>query len=263
MKALILAAGRGSRLGELTASIPKCMVPLAGQVLLQWQRDALIAAGLDAIHVMAGYCADRIEVTGITLTRYPDWEQTNMVGTLWHAREQLSAATTLVAYGDIVYHPDIVRALVDCNADLAITYDTQWEALWRLRNPQDPLADAESFLEEDGHLRRIGGRARSWADARGQYMGMLRFTPAGWAEVEVCLHALGAEKRRTMDMTSLLSALLARGTSIAAVGVAGRWCEVDCVSDIALYESALRQPGWSHDWRWEYTEHPSLHRTET
>ncbi|MCA3238254.1 MAG: NTP transferase domain-containing protein [Curvibacter sp.] len=254
MKALILAAGRGSRLGELTARQPKCMVTLAGRPLLQWQCDAMRAAGLDGIHVMAGYAADHIDVSGITLTRYPDWERTNMVGTLWHARARLAAATTLVAYGDIVYHPGIPRALVDCDADLAITYDTRWEALWRLRNPADPLADAESFLEEGGILRRIGGRAQVWADARGQYMGLLRFTPAGWAEVEAYLHTLGAE-RRALDMTSLLSALLARGTPIAAIGVAGRWCEVDSASDLALYEQALRQPGWSHDWRWDTAGH--------
>ena len=102
----------------------------------------------------------------------------------------------------------------------------------------------------DGWLQRIGGRAQSWADAGGQYMGLLRFTPAGWAAVAAYLRAIGPQGRASLDMTSLLSALLARGTRIAAIGVAGRWCEVDCASDIELYEQQIRQGGWSHDWRW-------------
>ncbi len=250
MKALILAAGRGSRLGQLTADRPKCMVALAGRPLLQWQRDALNAAGLEKIHVMTGYRGDRIDVTGLTLAPYPEWNQTNMVGTLWHARDLLAASPTLVSYSDIVYHPDLPRALVESDADLAITYDTQWDALWRLSNPADPLADAENFRQQDGWLQRIGGRAQSWADAGGQYMGLLRFTPAGWAAVAAYLRAIGPQGRASLDMTSLLSALLARGTRIAAIGVAGRWCEVDCASDIELYEQQIRQGGWSHDWRW-------------
>lgn len=256
MKALILAAGRGSRLGSLTDEQPKCMVPLCGRALLAWQRDALQAAGIDDIRVMAGYRSERIDLAGLTIDRYPDWERTNMVGTLWHARHLLSASTTLVAYGDIVYHPDIPRALLDCNADLAITYDTRWDALWRLRNPTDPLADAECFSQHEGWLQRIGGRARQWDDARGQYMGLLRFSPAGWATVAAWLQHIGPEGRARLDMTSLLSALLERGTPVAAVGVAGRWCEVDCASDIALYERQTQSGAWSHDWRWPTrTEH--------
>lgn len=250
MNALILAAGRGSRLGALTADRPKCMVHLAGRPLLQWQCDALRAAGLRAVHVMAGYRSDRINIPGIAIEDYPDWERTNMVGTLWHARHLLAAGPTLVSYSDIVYHPALARALVEHDADLAITYDTQWDALWRLRNPVDPLADAECFLQQDGWLQRIGGRARTWDDARGQYMGLLRFTPAGWAKTAAYLSEIGPQRRSTLDMTSLLSALLERGTAIAAVAVAGHWCEVDCASDIALYEQQLASGGWSHDWRW-------------
>ena len=120
MKALILAAGRGSRLGQLTADRPKCMVALAGRPLLQWQRDALNAAGLEKIHVMTGYRGDRIDVTGLTLAPYPEWNQTNMVGTLWHARDLLAASPTLVSYSDIVYHPDLPRALVEAGVGMTM-----------------------------------------------------------------------------------------------------------------------------------------------
>src|SRR6185503_13206340 len=54
MRAIILAAGRGSRMGQLTAEIPKCLVQLGGKPLLEWQTGALRAAGIDRIAVVTG-----------------------------------------------------------------------------------------------------------------------------------------------------------------------------------------------------------------
>ena len=53
-------------------------------------------------------------------------------------------------------------------------------------------------------------------------------------------------------MTSLLSALLQRGTTITTVPIQGKWCEVDSDNDLALYESRIAaNTPWAHDWRWK------------
>ena len=49
MRAIILAAGRGSRMGSLTDRVPKCLVSLAGRPLLEWQKAALRKAGIDTV----------------------------------------------------------------------------------------------------------------------------------------------------------------------------------------------------------------------
>ena len=60
MKAIIVAAGRGRRLGTETDDIPKCMVPVGGRPILHWQLDALAAAGVDDVVIVRGYLGDRI-----------------------------------------------------------------------------------------------------------------------------------------------------------------------------------------------------------
>ena len=60
MKAIIVAAGRGRRLGTETDDIPKCMVKVGGRAILHWQLDALAAAGVDDVVIVRGYLGDRI-----------------------------------------------------------------------------------------------------------------------------------------------------------------------------------------------------------
>lgn len=250
MRAIILAAGRGSRLKALTEERPKCLVPLAGRPLLHWQLEALRAAGLRDIAVVRGYRAETLAGLGLTTFDNPRWAETNMVVSLTCARPWLEAETCVVAYADIVYRAATVNALAASQAPLAITYDRQWRALWTARSA-DPLADAETFvLNTDGTVRDIGRRAASLDEIQGQYMGLLKFTPAGWAAVSAYLDTLTAEQRDRLDMTSLLQRLLGAGVSLAAVPVEGGWCEVDNAADLQVYETRLAagEP-WSHDWR--------------
>jgi NDP-sugar pyrophosphorylase family protein len=70
-------------------------------------------------------------------------------------------------------------------------------------------------------------------------MGLLRFTPAGWATVEAYLAGLAAGEQDAMDMTSLLRGLLEQGVPVRAVPCVGGWVEVDQPSDLLLYERLL------------------------
>jgi len=61
MKAVILSAGQGKRLLPLTADSPKCILPIMGQTLIEWQIDELAKGGVDEVTVVLGYRADKVE----------------------------------------------------------------------------------------------------------------------------------------------------------------------------------------------------------
>jgi L-glutamine-phosphate cytidylyltransferase len=65
MRALILAAGRGSRLGHLGADRPKCLVKLAGKPLIERQIAALRRGGVDEIGIVRGYRAEMLDLRGL------------------------------------------------------------------------------------------------------------------------------------------------------------------------------------------------------
>ena len=65
MKAIILAAGRGSRMQNLTQKQPKCLVNLRGKALLDWQLEALRAAGISEIAIVTGYKRELLANRGL------------------------------------------------------------------------------------------------------------------------------------------------------------------------------------------------------
>lgn len=248
MQAIILAAGRGSRLGSMTDNQPKPLAKLAGKSLIEWQLASLAAAGVNSVHVVCGYCSESLQGYGNSRIMNTNWASSNMVRSLMCADAVLSAAPTLVCYGDIVYRSGIIRTLMTSDAPLAISYDKEWWSLWSARF-EDPLSDAESFRQQGGQLITIGERVHAREEIEGQYMGLLKFTPEGWQRVSAVLAGLSAEQINKLDMTSLLRLLLSQSVPIATVVISGGWVEVDNQSDISLYEQMIAEPGWSHDWQ--------------
>ena len=250
MDAIILAAGRGSRMGQNTDASPKCLTVLAGKTLLAWQRAALTAAGLDRIAVVTGYLAETLQAPDLTTFHNPRWSETNMVMSLTAAAPWLRRATCLVSYSDIVYAPDIPRALMATPGEIVISHDRNWLPLWSARF-EDPLSDAESFqCDAAGRLLEIGRRQSKLDQIQGQYMGLLKITPTGWAAIEELLAGLPPADRDELDMTGLLRRLLG-SREIKTCPIEGRWCEVDSGQDLQLYQSKIQAGAdWSHDWRW-------------
>ncbi|MBF0179869.1 MAG: phosphocholine cytidylyltransferase family protein [Magnetococcales bacterium] len=234
MRAVILAAGRGSRMGSLTGERPKCLVELRGRPLLEWQLAALNEAGIGAIALVTGYRREMLVGRVATEFHNPRWATTNMVTSLACAAAWLEEGPCIVSYSDIFYDAGAVASLMATPASLAVTYDPNWRALWE-RRFGDPLRDAESFrLDGRGHLLEIGNRPGSVEEVEGQYMGLLRFTPEGWAEVSRIRAALPGEEADRMHMTGTLQKVIEAGrVTVAAIPYPRAWGEVDSPEDLA------------------------------
>ncbi len=235
-KAIILAAGRGSRMRALTDERPKCLVSVRGKSLLDWQLGSLRAAGIAEIGIVTGYRRELLAGRGLAEFHNPRWAETNMVSSLACAESWLLSEPCIVSYADIFYDSAAVTGLMTGDAALAVTYDHNWLPLWQKRFG-DPLSDAETFrLRPDGTLAEIGKRPRSLAEVQGQYMGLLRFTPEGWREVARIRATLSAAERDRLHMTGVLQHVIEAGRiAVAAVRYDGSWGEVDSPDDLLAY----------------------------
>src|ERR1700684_3752266 len=242
MRAVILAAGRGSRLGHLGDDRPKCLVELEGKPLIERQIAALRRGGVDEIGVVRGYRADMIDFPGLTYFANERWAETNMVMSLAAAAPWLRSGPVIVSYADIFYRGELVRGLAGATGPLVITYDRAWRRLWT-RRFADPLADAETFrMDAAGQLLEIGGKTTRIEDIEGQYMGLLQFKPPAWSAVEALLGTLDAGTRNRLDVTGLLRRLLAgKEVAIDTFGTDGQWGEIDNPEDVALYQNMVRE----------------------
>lgn len=241
VKAILLAAGRGSRLSPLTDDRPKGMVELNGKPLLHHQLEVLQGAGVTDIAVVTGYRGDRISHPTIAVRRIenPRWETTNMVASLYCAAPELSGAA-IVAYTDIVYQPSVVQALLACPADICVVVDTGFLAYWSLRF-DDPLADVES-LQMDARqcITKIGDKVTDIAEVQAQYIGLMKFSAAGTALLRRTLDTLRGEPGfDKMFMTDLLRHLIHAGYPVQAVPHRHGWVEIDSASDLEIARRML------------------------
>lgn len=238
MKAIILAAGRGSRMKSMTNDMPKCLVPLKNRPLLDWQISALRGAGIAEIAIVTGYRREMLAGYGLVEFHNPRWAETNMVSSLACAGEWLASGPVIVSYSDIFYEVSAAALLSSCPDDLAITYDPNWKRLWQERFA-DPLDDAETFrLAPGGYLAEIGGKPTQISEIEGQYMGLLRFGPAAWEEVERVRAEIDQPVRDRLHCTGLLHKIITRGSlPIRALAYEGHWGEIDSETDWSLYET--------------------------
>lgn len=241
MRALILAAGRGSRLGELTRNKPKCLMTLAGKTLVEWQLNAFSGAGMKDIAIVRGYRGELLDFTKANFFENKEWESTNMVSSLMCAASWMQQDECIVSYADIVYPKETVLTLAACKDDIAITYNTNWWDTWKIRF-ENPLDDAETFrVDESGAVTEIGGKTQNKDDIKGQYMGLLKFTRAGWRIIEQYLLSLPKEVVAKLDMTSLLNRLIKNGVVIKGIPVDGMWYEVDNEADLNAYAQLIAE----------------------
>ena len=252
-QAIILAAGRGSRLGQATAEQPKCLQPLAGLALLDWNLRALSECGIEQVLVIGGWRAECIERFPVELRVHPRWAETQSVGSLLQAADWLQRAESLVMYGDGVYSPRVLRHVLGAaDADILVPGDRDWLSLWR-RRFENPLTDAESWSQDGNRLVEIGRRLTGYEQATAQFAGLLRLRPAGWEKLNMLLkqikHDGGQVALDRLDMTALLDRALNASIAVHCCSISGGWLEVDASTDLVAYEQALAAGGFSHDFR--------------
>ncbi len=237
MKAIILVAGEGSRLGSYTKDRPKCTVDIGGLNLIERQLSVLRSEGVVDITMIGGYKSEMLKKYDTDLILNPRYYETNMVWTLFCAENELRG-DILICYGDIVYSHDILRKLLASTADIATTVDMEWEPYWRARN-ENPLNDAETLkLDSDGYILEIGKKPQSLEEIEGQYMGLIKLTSKGVEQLKKvyyeALHNKYLMGKPIEDayMTDLLQAVIDKGNPIKSVPIYGEWVEVDTVSDL-------------------------------
>ncbi|MBT6975528.1 MAG: phosphocholine cytidylyltransferase family protein [Rhodospirillaceae bacterium] len=248
MRAIILAAGQGTRLAPHTNDRPKCLVELAGQSMLSRQLAVLGELGIDDIVLVGGYRSDQLAGFGHKVVRNQDFATTNMVHSLFCAREALDGSDdVLIAYSDIVYEARVLAALLASAGAVSVAVNTAWRALWQARM-DDPLSDAESLiLGPDGRLLEIGQKASDYAQIQGQYMGLIKVAAAEAPKLaQVHDHMAGLPRyagaaHGNMYLTDFLQQLCDLDWPIFGVKIAGGWLEVDSVEDLAIYHRLAEQ----------------------
>jgi NDP-sugar pyrophosphorylase family protein len=239
-QAVVLAAGRGTRLGALTAATPKPLLDLAGRPLLLRTLDALAAAGVERAIVVVGYLADRVAAAlaadPVPGLRFELVHQQRLDGTaraLALAAPALDPGPFFVTWGDVfvdpVNYPRLAAAAGRADGALLIN------------EVDDPWAGAAVYLDETARVTRIvekpppGSSTTRWNNA-----GPAIYGPWLWPFVE----RLEPSPRGEYELPRAVAAAIEAGITIRAVPVEGPWFDIGTPESLAAARRyAESQPG--------------------
>jgi choline kinase len=217
---IYLAAGRGSRLGELTANQPKAMVEVGGRPLADRAFEYLRAAGFDRIVVLSGHAATAFDDYDVETVFNDRWESENNITSLWQAREIVAGGCTIVNC-DLLFEPELARRLADTEGT-AILVD-------------DHLAvDEESMkaTETDDGLDRLH-KSLDHDSSVGEYIGLTRIDPADGPRLAEILDEFIAAGNTQVYYEDAIEAL-AKNRRVRLERIGGtKWVEIDDHDDLA------------------------------
>jgi choline kinase len=245
MRAIILAAGLGSRMKEHTAYKPKCLLEFGDKTLLQKQLDCFASNGIKDVHLVRGYLGEKIEYEGITYHQNPDFRENNILNSLFYAESALEGSI-IISYSDILFDGEVVAELLKSDYDISILVDTAWRKHYFGRNDH-PLEEAEKVIfDARSNVIMIGKNVGRDDDIHGEFIGMMKLSPKGSQILKQNFHrakSLYWDKPfqrapifQKAYLTDMIQEMVDQGISINCVIIEGGWKEIDTIED---YERAL------------------------
>lgn len=245
MKAIILAAGQGTRLKKYTENLPKGMLDFAGKTIIERQIELYRRCGVDDIIVVTGFAADKIQYKGVRYYKNEDFAVTNMVESFMRAKAEFND-DVILSYSDILFSASMLQTMLANKDDFAVAVDKKWQVYWQKRYGKIDFDTESLTINDAGYITSLGLENPPLIEIDARYVGLLKFSQTGLTKItalwdkdyEEYLNKPWQQSGkfiRQAYMTDLLNALISVGESVKAVGFNNGWIEFDTNED---YENA-------------------------
>lgn len=219
-KAVILAAGRGTRMRELTDELPKPMIAVKGRPILEHIVSGLAANGVTDFLIVVGYRKDVImdhfgDGAGFGVrVSYVEQVKQDGTGKVVELGQDFTADDPFVlSYGDILVSPDSYAPLVDF---------TEVDAKLTVKKDEDVRKGGAVFIE-DGYVIDLIEKPKEGQPTSPYYnAGIYSFSP----EIYDYTAKLELSPRGEYELTDAIAALVHDGKRMEAVELGGDWADV-------------------------------------
>jgi UDP-N-acetylglucosamine diphosphorylase / glucose-1-phosphate thymidylyltransferase / UDP-N-acetylgalactosamine diphosphorylase / glucosamine-1-phosphate N-acetyltransferase / galactosamine-1-phosphate N-acetyltransferase len=236
MKAVILAAGKGTRMRELTNDVPKPMLKVQGKPILEHIVQGLMTTGIREFCIITGYRADVVESffqdgskwgAKITYARQVVQDGTGKAPEL--AKPFVGSDTFLLTYGDILVTPDTYAQMTNRFSQ------GQFSGLITVTASEDVTKGGLNFFDQEFCLQRIVEKPSAAQVEQLRQEGWLKPGLPAWYNAGIYIFKPSAfefmarlEKspRGEYELTDAINAMLAAGHRIAGLEIKGRWVDV-------------------------------------
>ena len=244
-KALIIAAGLGSRLKKHTKNLPKCMLDFGGKTLLQRQLEAYKKCYIDDISLVRGYKKEKINYKGIKYFENDDYKNNNILNSIFYA-EKVINGNIIISYSDILFNSSVVQRALDANHDISVVVDIDWRGYYVGRKDH-PISEAENVVfNSNNEVEKIGKINTGNEEVHGEFIGMIKLSNRGAEIFKQHFNRLKkiywnkpfqrAKIFQKAYLTDFIQELVDIGIKVHCVIIESGWKEIDTVED---YKKAL------------------------
>ncbi len=167
MRAILLAAGRGTRISRMIEPIPKCTLPIKNVPLIRHTVEMLVEKGMD-ITVCVGYKKEQIykalEGMKVDFVYNPFYDVTNSIASLWFAKQFLQGEL-LILNADVFFSPEILTLILNESRDNVLAID----------KTRIELGDYFFKTSDNGCLRKYG-KELPLRERSGEYVGIAKLS---------------------------------------------------------------------------------------
>ena len=245
IKALIIAAGLGSRLKKHTENLPKCMLDFGGKTLLQRQLEAYNKNNIKDISLIRGYKKEKINYKGLRYFENKDYKNNNILNSIFYA-EKIINGNIIISYSDILFDPTVVQRTMESNHDISVVVDIDWRGYYVGRKDH-PISEAENVIfNSNNEVEKIGKINTGNEEVHGEFIGMIKLSNRGAEIFKEHFHRLKkiywnkpfqrAKIFQKAYLTDFIQELVDIGIKVHCVIIESGWKEIDTVED---YKKAL------------------------
>ena len=245
-KALVIAAGLGSRLKKHTENLPKCMLDFGGKTLLQRQLDAYKKNSIKDIAVIKGYKKEKINYKGIKYFENTDFKNNNILNSIFYAEDFING-NIIISYSDILFDSTVVKRTLQSNHDISVVVDIDWRGYYVGRKDH-PISEAENVIfNSNNEVEKIGKINTGNEEVHGEFIGMIKLSNRGCEIFKEHFYRLKklywnkpfqrAAIFQKAYLTDFIQELVDIGIKVHCVIIESGWKEIDTVED---YKKALQ-----------------------
>lgn len=240
MKAIIIAAGSGNRLGEFGKKLPKSLLDINGKTILERQVSIFRKNDLKDIVVVTGYNKEKFNFKKNIYIYDSDYIHHEILGSLMVARDYIKDEV-LIIYSDILFEETILQQVLKSKSDIGIAVDLEWEKSYVDRT-DNPKSEAENvLLDNTGSLLQIKKNIQSADGKVGEFLGIIKLSSKG---SEIFVNKFDALKNshtgkfhsapslQRAYLTDMIQELVDSKVVVTPILISGKWYEIDTIQDL-------------------------------
>ena len=240
MKAIIIAAGTGTRLGKNESKLPKALLEVNAQTILSRQIAILKKMGIEEIIVITGPYAEKFPSIDVTYVNDRDHDEHDILGSLIVAKDYIEG-DTVITYSDILFDAITLEQIIQQECDIGIAIDMDWKKAYEGRTLH-PSTEAENvLLDDDKNILKVQKNIKSREENVGEFLGIIKLSSHGSKTLTDKFEYLFANNLGTFHnstllkkayMTDFIQELVNSKINVTPIFISGKWCEIDTYQDL-------------------------------